>query len=98
MARNRGCGITRNDWKSGCGKRGKGPVGAVPCARATGGYDSEMVSSPGSQAADERTNTLERVPSLSMWGSRESVVGRCSILKIHGGGQSVRVNGAVKCC
>ncbi len=97
MARNRGCGITRNDRKAGGAKRGKGPVATVPGAGSIGGYDSEMVSGAGSQATDVRTNTLERVPGLSMGGSRESVAGRCSILKIHAGGQSVGVNRAVEC-
>ena len=45
-----------DDWKSGWGKRGKGFVAAVSGARAISGYDPEMVSGAGSQAANMRTN------------------------------------------
>ena len=37
-------GLVVDDGRSGCGKRGKGPVAAVPGAGAVGGHDSEMIS------------------------------------------------------
>ena len=48
-----------------------------------------MVSGAGGQAVDVRTDIPGRVPGLSLGGGRESVAGRCSILKIHAGGQSM---------
>ena len=68
----------------------------VSGARAISGYDPEMISGAGSQPTDVRTNTLGRVPGFSLGGSRQSVAGRCSILKIHAGGQSVGSNRAVQ--
>ena len=55
-----------------------------------------MVSGAGSQAADMRTDILGSVPSVTLQGSSESVANRCSILKIHAGGQSVRIHRAVQ--
>ena len=54
-----------DDWRPGRGKRGKGPVAAVPGAGAIAGYDSEMIRGAGTQPTDVRTNTLVRVPGLS---------------------------------
>ena len=96
MARNRGCGISDNDRTAGGVQCGKGPVATGSGAGTIIGYDSEMISGAGSQASDVRTNTLGRVSGFSMGGSRESVAGGCSILKINTGGQSVGVNRAVE--
>jgi len=52
VRRRSGC----DDWKSDWGKRGKGCVAAVSGARAISGYDPEMVSGAGSQAANTRTD------------------------------------------
>ena len=96
MARNRGCGITRNDRRADGAARDKSPVSSIPGAGAVTGYYAEMVSGAGSQATDMGTNILGRVPGLRMRGSRQSVAGCCSVLKIHGGTQSVGINRAVK--
>ena len=75
----------------------KGQVAAVPSARAVRGYDSEMIRGAATQPSGVRTNTLVPVRGLSIGGSRESVAGRCSILKMHTRRQSVRINRAVQC-
>ena len=96
MARNRGCGITRNDRRTDGAKGGKSPVSAIPGAGAITGYCLEMVSGARRQATDPGANTLGRVPGFCMRDSRQSVAGRCPILQIHVGTQSVGINRTVQ--
>ena len=76
--------------------RGKGPVAAVPGAHTVGSYNSEMISSVRTQARDVRKDILVIVPSFGLVGRSVSVAGGSSILKVHGGAQSVGINGSVK--
>ena len=92
MARNGGCGISRDDWKADGAKCGKSPVSPIPGACGVTGYCPEMVSGAGSQVTDLSSNTLGRVPRLRIRGSGQSVPGRCSTLKMHGGTQSIWIN------
>jgi hypothetical protein len=74
---------------------GKSPIAAESSAGAVRRYDPEMIRGVRIQATDVGTNVLIRVPRLSLGGCCGSVAGRSSILKIHGRGQSVRMNRAV---
>ena len=55
-----------------------------------------MISGVRTQARDVRKDILVIVPSLSVVGRSGSVAGGSSILKVHGGAQSVRINGSVE--
>ena len=76
--------------------RGKGPVAAVPGADTVGSYNSKMISSVRTQARGVRKDILVIVPSFGLVGRSVSVAGGSSILKVHGGAQSVRINGSVE--
>ena len=76
-------------------RRGKRFVGAVPSASAVGGDNAKMIYRARAQTADDRTNILVRVPTLALGGSCGPVAGRCTVLEIHGCGQSVRINRTV---
>ena len=55
-----------------------------------------MISGVRTQARDVRTDILVIVPSLGLVGRSGSVAGGSSILKVHGGAQSVGINAAVE--
>ena len=76
--------------------RGKGPVATVPGADTVGSYNSKMISCVRTQARDVRKDILVIVPSFGLVGRSVSVAGGSSILKVHGGAQSVRINGSVE--
>ena len=76
--------------------RGKGSIGAVSGAEGVGGYNSKMISCVRTQARDVRKDILVIVPSFGLVGRSVSVAGGSSILKVHGGAQSVGINGAVE--
>ena len=86
----------RYDGASSRGKRGKGPVASIPGSCRIDSHDAEMISSARTQAADVDPDILVRVLTLALGRGCESVAGRCSILEMNGGGQSVRVNRAVQ--
>ena len=64
-------------------RRGKGPVAAVPGAAAVGRYDSEMISSVRSQAADVASDVPVRVSSLTLDRRGVSITGGGPILKMN---------------
>lgn len=97
MARNRSCRVSRNDWPTSGAKCSKGSVATVSGTSAVTRYDPEMISGAGSQATDIGSNILRRVAVPGLEGSGQAVRGCCSILKIHIGGQTVRISGAVEC-
>ena len=76
--------------------RGKGSIGAVAGAGAVAGHEAEMIRGVRTQARDVRTDILGIVPSFGLVGRSVSVAGGSSILKVHGGAQSVGINGAVE--
>ena len=76
--------------------RGKGSIGAVSGAGGVAGHDPEMIRGVRTQARDVRTGILVIVPSLGLVGRSVSVAGGSSILKVHGGAQSVGINRAVE--
>src|SRR5436190_11218 len=56
-----------------------------------------MIPGGCSQAADTRVDALVCVAGPSPKRGREPIVGGRAVLKIHGGGQSMRINRAVYC-
>ena len=71
--------------------RGKGPVAAVSGSGGVAGHDPEMIRGVRTQARDVRTDILIIVPSLGLVGRSGSVTGGPSVLKVHGGAQSVGI-------
>jgi hypothetical protein len=71
-------------------------IAAVSGAGGVGAHDPEMISGVRTPARDVRTDILVIVPSLGLVGRSVSVAGGSSILKVHGGAQSVGINGSVK--
>jgi hypothetical protein len=55
-----------------------------------------MISGVRTQARDVRTDILVIDPSVGLVGRSVSIAGGCSILKVHGGAQSVGINAAVE--
>jgi hypothetical protein len=78
-------------------RRNKHPIYAVTRTGAVSRDDTKMIRGARTQAADVRTDTLVSVPRLALGGSCGPVASRGSVLKMHGGGQSVRIDRAVEC-
>ena len=70
----------------------KRPVRTVSGAGIVRSYDPEMVRGSRAQAADAGADNLVRAPGLGLEGSGVPVASRCSILKVHSRGQSVRID------
>ena len=71
---------------------GKSPVAAVSGASAVSGHDEKMIRCACSQSRDVRTDTLVRVPALTLKGGYVPIAGRCAILEMDSRGQSVGID------
>ena len=87
----------RDDRRSGWGKGGKmsGEHAEDRAGRITG-YDSEMVASVRSQAADVGIDTPIRTPSQCLGSGRESEVGSGAVFEVHSRGQPMRIDAAME--
>ena len=76
--------------------RGKGLVAAVSSAGGVSAHNSKMISGVRTQARDIRKDILVIVPSFGLIGRCVSIAGGSTILKVHGGAQSVGINSSVE--
>ena len=77
----------------GCGECS---IAAKSGAAGITGHGPEMISGVRTQARDVRKDILVIVPRFGLVRRSVSVAGASSILKVHGGAQSVRINGSVE--
>ena len=74
----------------------EGPIAAVPGAGAVSGYNSEMICSATTQAANVGIDVLVRVSGLGLEESSRSILGGGSILELDVRGQPVWIKRAVE--
>ena len=74
--------------------RGKGLVGSVSGPGGIGAHDPEMIRGACTQARNVRIDILVGVSSFAPVGRSGSITCRPSVLKVHGGAQSVGINRA----
>ena len=68
--------------------RGKGPIAAMDGAAGIVSYNPKMIRGTRTQAGDIRTDSPDRVPSLSLHRGGSAVAGRQAILEINRRGGS----------